>query len=246
MGAAEIIREEYDRHGFVVIPNCLAADDIADFLAAEPAHFDADRSQSLQRFNSEPHWRRLVSNAKIVAVLRILFGEALQVVQSSYLPKPPAAGPAARENGVAFHRDLDHVRIDPPILAGCWMALTDTDADNGGLCVVPASHVQPPPMDAAPALKFKSSVVANRLRARDGREWTERFRTDRYARLDRDAIVPLEVPAGGAVFFDGNLVHGSFTNFSPDRARLVATAHFAPASAWVLRADLDRCLIVPA
>lgn len=246
MRTAEIIKEEYDRHGFVVIPNCLTADQIADFLVGEPRNFEAGKSQSLQRFNSEVHWRRLVSNKTIVAVLQILFGEPPQVVQSSYLPKPPADGPAAGENGVAFHCDLDHVPIDPPVLAGCWIALTDADADNGGLCVVPGSHKLLPAMAAAPALKFKSSIVTNRLRTRDGREWTERFRTDRFERLDHDSIVPLEVPAGAAVFFDGKLVHGSFTNLSPDRARLVATAHFAPASAWVMRTDLDRCMVVPA
>lgn len=246
LSAAQIIRREYARHGFVVIPKCLTVDDIADFLADEPPTFDTGKSQCLQRFNSEAHWRRLVSNETIVAVLQILFGEPPQVVQSSYLPKPPAGDPAAGENGVAFHRDLDHVRIDPPILAGCWIALTDADAENGGLCVVPGSHVSPPPMSAASALKFKSSIVTNRLRTRDGHEWTERFRTDRFDRLDQSAIVPLEVPAGGAVFFDGRLVHGSFTNLSRDRARLVATAHFAPASAWVMRADLDRCLVVGA
>jgi len=246
MGTAEIVREEYERHGFVVIPNCLTADNISEFLAAEPRNFDPGQSQRLQRFNTEPHWRRLVSNEIIISVLQILFGESPQVVQSSYLPKAPAGAPGAGENGVAFHRDLDHVRIDPPILAGCWIALTDADADNGGLCVVPGSHKRPPEMLAEPALKFKSSIVTNRLRARDGREWTEQFRTDRYDRLAQDAIVPLEVPAGGAVFFDGKLVHGSFANLSPDRARLVATAHFAPASAWVMRADLDQCLVVPA
>src|SRR5437773_4384565 len=41
---------------------------------------------------------------------------------------------------LSLHDALPIFPSEPNTLMACWIALTDTDASNGGLCVVPGSH----------------------------------------------------------------------------------------------------------
>ena len=55
-------------------------------------------------------------------------------------------------------------------------------------------------------------------------------------------MVPLAVPRGGAVFFGGKLVHGSYANLSRERERLAVTIHYVAEGSWVFRVDLQDTL----
>src|SRR5579864_9393494 len=67
-------------------------------------------------------------------VMQLLDGR-LRIVQTMYLDKAAKGGA-----GIAMHQDSLYLPNEPHTLTACWLALTDTDGDNGGLCVVPGSH----------------------------------------------------------------------------------------------------------
>lgn len=237
--------ENYARDGFVVVENCLTPEEVDDFLNDEPfGPAWTGGAQDLQRFRSEDHWRRLVSNDRVASIAERLLGAAPRAVEAIFLPKAPTGSELWAEAGIAFHRDVDHIRCDPPRLIGCWLALSDTDLENGGLCVAPGSQRQEPALLDEAQTRFKNSRIVNRMRDPDGREWTDEFDSNRFERLDLDEVVALRVPLGGAVFFDGRLVHGSFANLSADRPRLVASVHYVAEGSWVYRTDIQDTVAV--
>lgn len=237
-------RERYRRDGFVVVPELLSPVELDDFLSHEPVIPSwGNGPQPLQRFRSEPHWHRLVSNTRIVAALSELLESVPHVVEAIYIPKFAAAGGGGSQ-GTAFHRDIDHIRVDPPTLIGCWIALVDTDLENGGLCVVPGSHLSEPPMTDETAFAAEGGWIENEMRDRSGHVWIDRFQSMKFSRLAPEAIEPLTVLAGGAVFFDGALVHGAASNVSRDRDRLVASLHYVAQGSWVFRTDIQETLAV--
>jgi ectoine hydroxylase-related dioxygenase (phytanoyl-CoA dioxygenase family) len=126
----------------------------------------------------------------------------------------------------------------------CWVALSDTDGGNGGLCVVPGSH-----RDGLRATHLNedddhlSWETEHLMRAPDGREWKETFYSFQIDDLDEGAVTKLTVPKGAGVFFTGMTIHGSFANTS-DRERLAFATHFIAADSWLFRADVQDALPV--
>lgn len=130
-------------------------------------------------------------------------------VQSMYIFKGPRLG-----GEVAPHQDAAFLHTTPITVTGLWFALADADRHNGCLWVCPGAHRDP-------------------LRRRFVREGDD----TRFVELDDTPLptegwVPVEVPAGAAVVFDGRLPHRSARNVS-DRPRPAYTVHYIDAgSAW--------------
>ena len=92
------------------------------------------------------------------------------IVQTMYMAKSPEGG-----TGVALHQDTHYIRNEPNTLMACWVALSDTDRNNGGLCVVPGSHTRPlydtsAACDTAEHASWKKDYA---MRGPDGNEWVE-------------------------------------------------------------------------
>lgn len=128
--------------------------------------------------------------------------EAPRPIQSMYIFKGPRMG-----GRVAPHQDATFLHTEPITVTGLWFALADADRENGCLWVCPGAHRGP-------------------LRRRFVREGDH----TRFVELDptplpSDGWVPVEVPAGAAVLFDGRLPHRSARNVS-DRPRPAYTVHY--------------------
>ena len=54
------------------------------------------------------------------------------IVQTMYMEKSPGE----ESQGTALHQDTHYLPTDPNTLMACWIALSDTDKENGGLCVL--------------------------------------------------------------------------------------------------------------
>jgi ectoine hydroxylase-related dioxygenase (phytanoyl-CoA dioxygenase family) len=238
----DILRSNFNEFGYVVVEHILDQPSVRDFLEHELRVRQREHGapSSLQRFWEEPHWHRLVTNPGIVSVLSAILRAEPRVVEAIYLPKFAGRPP----EGIGFHRDVDHIRVCPDTLIGCWIALSDTDGDNGGLCVVPGSHKCAPPESVDVSFGAKIFVLENQMRDPDGRVWIDRVQSGVFNRLSPAAVVPLRVPCGSAVFFHGSLVHGSLANTTPDRDRLAVASHFVAEGTWVYRIDIQRTMNV--
>jgi len=122
--------------------------------------------------------------------------------QTMYYFKPPGA------RGQAMHQDNFYILVQPGTCLAAWTALDDCDAENGGLMVVPNSHLSDLvcPDQADPNLSY----APHRVPIPKGMK-----------------PVPADMKAGDTLFFNGNVIHGSGPNRSKDRFRRSWICHYA-------------------
>ena len=241
MGSGPLSAEQlgaYDHDGYLVVPDLLAPAEVDAFVsyAAQPRPTDAPKAPPLQTHTVDSHWNRLASHPRIVPIVEQLLGGPARIVQTMYLNKPPAGG-----QGIALHQDTHYLRNEPNTLMACWLALSDTDAGNGGLCVVPGTHrgrlYTARRNESAEQVSWETEHL---MRDRDGREWKEKLFSFHISDIPDDQILRLTVPAAAGVFFTGMTVHGSFANRSPDRPRRAFATHYVREGTWVFRDDVQR------
>lgn len=227
----------YQEDGFLLVEEAVTDAEIDRFLRLGGDSLPTGHAQStLQRHRTDPAWAAFAGHPRLVGWVGQVLGGRPRVLQTMYIPKPPA-GPRTPKNGVLLHRDQLYLRADPPRVTACWIAMSDADAGNGSLRVVPGSHRWP---SDAGVDRHSDQGLDVELRAPDGRQWTERQPAVRLEELAASLAVPLAVPRGGVVLFDGLLVHGSETNRSTTRERLAFATHYVHEDAWVNRADLQN------
>jgi ectoine hydroxylase-related dioxygenase (phytanoyl-CoA dioxygenase family) len=149
--------------------------------------------------------------------------------------------PAEEARGTALHQDTHYLPTEPNTLMACWLAMSDTDEENGGLCVLPGSHIKGL-FSSHKATSSKDHQVwesQHLMRDREGKEWKQDFYSFEIDGVQRSDMVFLPVPKGSGVFFTGMTIHGSYANQSADRVRRAFATHFVSKDTWVFRADVQ-------
>jgi len=233
--------EQYHRDGYLVVHDVLTDAEIDAFVAYEQEPKPDPWRQNLRHHVDDEHWKALATHPRVTAIAERLLSGRPMTVQTMYLEKKPSGGSAAGGQGVALHQDLHYLPCEPETLMACWMALSDTDAENGGLCVVPGSHHKGlyTTHKNQNAEEHDAWEIEYLMRDQAGTEWTERMYSFEIDGLDRDAIEKLTVPRGAAVFFTGLTIHGSYANRSADRTRRAFAAHYVREGTWLYRADVQ-------
>lgn len=152
-----------------------------------------DAVRKLMMFvDQDPRLSATAANPSILAVVERLLGGRPKLIQDMALIKPPGGG---REK--PWHQDLAYFNYPVSTrVVGVWIALDAATVDNGCMHVFPGSH------RAGPAPHFMI------------RDWQL---CDGDVLGLRCTAVPL--PAGGVLFFDGLLHHGTPPNLSGTRRR---------------------------
>ena len=233
--------EHYRREGYVVVPNLLTDAEIDRFVAYEAEPKPKGWRANLRHHVDDPEWNRLARHPNIARGTAQLMGGRPMIVQTMYLQKKPAGDAAVGGAGVALHQDLHYLACEPVTLMACWIAMSDTDPENGGLCVVPGSHRhglysthKNPNAEEHDAWEYDYL-----MRDRSVKEWIHRMHSFEIDGLDREAVIELTVPKGSGVFFDGHTIHGSYANRSPDRVRRAWAVHFVKEGTWLFRDDVQ-------
>ena len=234
--------QHYHDRGFVVVNGLLTPQEVDAFVEYESGE-DPEWRNHLDNHKRDEGWARVAKHANIVGGIRqILKSEKPMIVQTMYLEKRPAeAG-----KGTALHQDSHYLPNEPDTLMACWLAMSDTDGENGGLCVVPGSHHKGL-YSTHKATNSKDHQVwetEHLMRDRSGKEWKEKFYSFEIDGLDLSTVVNLEVPKGSGVFFSSHTIHGSYGNKSAGRVRRAFATHFVAEGTWLLRADVQN--VVPA
>ena len=212
---------QYERDGYLIVPNLLSPEECAEFLAYEELPKPADWRQHLDNHKSDEQWSKIAHQPLIV--------------QTMYLRKQPVDG-----KGTAMHQDTHYLPTEPNTLMACWLALNDTDGQNGGLAVVPGSHKR----GLLSTHKTENTVdhdsweIDYDMIDPDGRRYTQSFYSFDIDDLKEGDVIRLEVPTGAGVFFNGLTIHGSFGNQTKDRYRHAYATHFVKEGTWVYRGDV--------
>ena len=130
-----------------------------------------------------------------------ILGQEPYAVQTMFYFKPPGA------RGQALHQDQFYLRVDPGTCVAAWMAVDRCDEENGCLRIVPGTHDIPVlcTVDADPDVSFVNDTV----------ELPAGYEP-----------IPLVMDPGDVLFFNGQLVHGSYPNSSEDRFRCALIGHY--------------------
>jgi ectoine hydroxylase-related dioxygenase (phytanoyl-CoA dioxygenase family) len=145
--------------------------------------------------------------AQIVgAHLREFWDHSVKCMQSMFFVK------GTGKPGQAWHQDEIYTPTRDRSLCGAWIAVDDATVANGCLWVIPGSHR---------AGILYSNKPHNRPDEFD-------FAPESYGfeeGFDEGNAIPVEVPAGSVVFFNGYLLHRSLKNRS-DGYRRVLVNHY--------------------
>ena len=147
----------YRRDGYIVVPDVLSADDIADLRRVTDAFVEASRAASshtdvfdlepghsaaqprLRRIKTphlhDPVYARMVRHPKIVAVLQKLWGPNVRFDISKLNLKAAGFG-----SPVEWHQDWAFYPHTNDDLAAVGIMIDDFTADNGSMLVIPGSH----------------------------------------------------------------------------------------------------------
>jgi phytanoyl-CoA hydroxylase len=216
---------EYQDQGYVIARGLFSDDEVQRYLdhyMAMHEHESATDNQSLGDASSvgandnDPlkRWPRLMQmHRRDEASLRWLLDTRLNQCLTALLGREPYAVQTmlyfkpAGARGQALHQDQYYLRVQPGTCMAAWMALDDCDQENGCLYVAPGSHTWP----LLCTTKADTSVSF----------------TDVTVELPAgQQPVPVVMKAGDVLFFNGQLVHGSYPNTSADRFRRSLIGHY--------------------
>lgn len=217
--------EQFRKEGFIIVKGLFGSGELTEIsdtfeqIAEQriPGYFEPDleagKDDPLKRYPRvmHPHRfnetaRKYMLHAPVMEVLHDLYGEEALAAQSMFYYKPPGS------RGQALHQDNFYLQVEPGNCIAAWTAVDAADMENGGLLVVPRTGEYD---ISCPELADES----------------ESF-TTHYVKPPKDrAVVPAVMDPGDVLFFNGNLIHGSYRNKSKDRFRRAFICHYANASA---------------
>ena len=213
--------DAFHRDGYVVVSGLFTDDEVARYRAhftglresgeSFPGDFagvDLTSNDPLKRYPRMIHMHRWdqpsldwMLDPRLDACMTALLGLSPFAVQTMLYFKP------AGGRGQALHQDQYYLRVQPGTCIAAWMALDDCDEENGCLQVVPGTQELP----------LLCTVEAD----------TSQSFTDVTVPLGPDMVpVPVRMKAGDVLFFNGQLIHGSFPNTSKDRFRRSLIGHY--------------------
>lgn len=170
---------------------------------------------------ASPLMRNALAHPAIVKALKGIIGPNVKCMQSMLFIK------SAGKPGQAWHQDEYFIPTRDRSLCGGWIALDDATVDNGCLWVIPGSHKHGVLWPMYPHNKKEYDCAAE---AYD------------FPYTDDDAI-PVEVPAGAIVFFNGYLLHKSLPNRKATGFRRSLVNHYMSAESLLPWYGPNECTV---
>jgi ectoine hydroxylase-related dioxygenase (phytanoyl-CoA dioxygenase family) len=206
--------QTYDRDG------CLTRIDIFD--PEEIAHFRRLFDQLEERegretcqiglqswhFKEEFIWK-MSTDARLLDAVESVVGDDLLLLSTHFFCKYPVR---EVEHFVAWHQDVTYWGLKPPEAHTAWIAVDDSDLENGCMQIIPGTH--------------KTGIVSHDTSEDDSNLLSiNQEISDEH--VDKDSVVPLELGAGQISIHHGQLFHASYPNTS-QRRRCGLAVRFSP------------------
>ena len=152
-------------------------------------------------------FEKYLAHPVIVDVLTKVISPNVKCMQSMLFIK------ASGKPGQAWHQDENYIPTRDRSLTGAWIAMDDAVIENGCLWILPGSHKQGVlwPMYPHNNKKYDCAHMSYDFPYKD------------------EEAVPVEVPAGSIVFFNGYLLHKSEPNTTTQGFRRALVNHYMSA-----------------
>lgn len=208
--------QQYEREGYVLFHHVLdpslvreASDHVAWLQARNPDL----RPEQLHHFlmTDDPFWVRLISDERLLDIAEQFIGPHIALFASHYICKPPFDG-----QPVLWHQDGSYWPLDPMEVITLWLAVDDSDTENGCMRVLPGTH--------------KTNL--QKMQKRTDVENVLNSGID-MALVDESKAVDFVLKAGDVSVHHPNIIHGSEANHSP-RRRCGLTIRYIPTSTRIL------------
>ena len=218
----------YDENGFALLAGALSPAEVAEVnaeavrlcrlgLGEAPGRgpVDGESDEQLLRRYLCIHYPHKVSDVamnalvqpRVVDALRAVIGPNVKAMQSMLFIKSEG------KPGQAWHQDEYFIPTRDRSLTAAWIALDDATIENGCLWVLPGSQ--------------RRGVL---YPARDQDDPRFDCSTEAYDfPYDDEQSLPVEVPAGTAVLFNGYLLHRSLQNSGAHGYRRALVNHYMSA-----------------
>lgn len=215
----------YRSNGYVVLDSVLDAAEVAevnaeairicrDVFAAEPGVLDLSDADLLRRFLCVHHPHKIsdralgvMKNSRVASALERIIGSNVKAMQSMLFIKSEG------KPGQAWHQDEHFIPTRDRSLTAVWIALDDATIENGCLWVLPGSH-------------RRGVLYPNRDQDDPRFDCTTEAFDFPYAESD---AVPVQIPAGSALIFNGYLLHRSLQNSGKHGYRRAIVNHYMSA-----------------
>ncbi|MFB9328894.1 phytanoyl-CoA dioxygenase family protein [Paenibacillus aurantiacus] len=215
----------FEKEGYLIVRRLWSEDEVDEIkrtfeaIGAQPVpgFFEPDLSGAaddpLKRYPRVMHPHRFDAVSKkymlhpgVLAILEDLYGEEALAAQSMFYYKPPGS------RGQALHQDNFYLKVEPGNCIAAWAAIDRCDEDNGCMLLVPKTNTY--------------DIVCPEVS--DSRE---SFTTHYVKPPKEEKPIPAVMEPGDILFFNGNLIHGSYRNRTTDRFRRAFISHYANVSA---------------
>jgi len=210
----ESLRPAFDRDGFVIVRQLLAADEFSELTRELDRYvrevvpglpstgaFYVDKSRPLtlkqmQHMQNDPFFKGYTEQPKWKALAETLVGESASCESPEWFNKPPGV-----EAPTPAHQDNYYFCLTPSNVVTLWMALDPVDARNGCVRYIPGSHLRGiRPHSQSSVLGFSQGISD-------------------YSDADRCHEVITDLQPGDVVAHHGNTIHRADPNGTSDRHR---------------------------
>lgn len=227
----------YHRDGYLFLPELFSSQEVAVMKEQLPELFAecserrvVEKSSGVVRsvygsHNTNEVFRRLTRHPRLATPAEQILGHSVYVYQFKINAKVAFLGDVWE-----WHQDYIFWQredgVPSPSLVTMTVFLDDVTEFNGPLLLVPGSHtegvIEPDRVGGVPSgYEGSPNWIAN-LTA----DLKYSVDKDNLARLvDRTGIVAPKGPAGSALFFHPNIVHGSVPNLSPHDRKIVLVTY---------------------
>ena len=206
--------QTYAKEGFLTRVNLFGASEIDHYRACFDELEEREGREKCQiglqaRHLDEEFIWQMATDPRIVDAMQEVMGDDIMLLSTHFFCKYP--DPEAKKF-VAWHQDVTYWGLQPPEAHTAWVAVDDSDPENGCMRVIPGSH--------------KNGIATHGESAQEGNLLSiNQEIPDEY--VDKSNVVQLELKAGQISIHHGQTYHASNPNTS-NRRRCGLVARFSP------------------
>ena len=191
--------KQYNEEGYVAPLDILTKEEALEArneieLIEKKMPNEIDKSGRYNVHLISPKLDAIVHNSKILDAVESIIGKNILVCSTTLFIKNPK-----QEGFVSYHQDAKYIGLEPHNWVTAWIAITDSNKENGCMRMWPKSHIELKYHNQ----KFNEGNLLTRGQTVEG--------------VPESEVKPVELKAGQMSLHHPRIVHGSGINKSNDR-----------------------------